>query len=41
MHNNEQIHHHHHWDHEDWLQNIDHHITIVQPNMKQIEIINP
>jgi hypothetical protein len=37
MHNNEQVHHQHH---EDQLQHIDHHVSTVQPNMKQIEIIN-
>jgi len=42
MHDNKQVHHHHYYqDHEDQLQHVDHHITNVQPNMKQIEIINP
>jgi len=27
--------------HEDQLQHNDHHVTTVQPNIKQIEIINP
>jgi hypothetical protein len=41
MHNNKQVHYHHYYrDHEDQLQHVDHHITTVQPNMKQIEIIN-
>jgi hypothetical protein len=40
IHNNEQVHHHRR-DHEDQSQHVDHHVTIVQPNMKKIQIINP
>lgn len=39
MYNNEQVCH-HQKDHEDQPQHVDHHIAIIQSNMKQIEIIN-
>ena len=43
MHNNEQVHHHHYHyqDHEDQSRHIDHHVIIVQLNMKHVENINP
>ena len=39
MHNNKLVHHHLR-DHEDQSQHINYHVTIIQPNIKRIEIIN-